>query len=318
MAASSARQGKPPPLPARAQNQRARLRARPRRPPPPTPVEYLAEEFVHEDIDAYEVLPDEFVLEDESPVIFAGPSDAPPRPEPQTPNAITHALWTGPQGDARRSPSMQTLLLYAAVCIAGVAAIARFTGSPSPQAPAGKAHSAAASPMPSSPPATEDLPPSLLSAPPPESLAWEFESVGPKAPASVPRLGASAPASVPLAVASAPTSVPLVVARAPAVAGAPGNVPPTAASALAAPEAPSEALEKKQGSQEALEKGKVALSIELGERAVELDPTDADSWLILGAAYMQRGDMKNARRCFSSCVNQATTGQEKECVAMLR
>jgi hypothetical protein len=80
----------------------------------------------------------------------------------------------------------------------------------------------------------------------------------------------------------------------------------------------SEALEKKQGSQQALEKGKLSLSIDLGERAVALDPTDGDTWLILGAAYMQRRDMKNARRCFSSCVTQATSGQRKECAAMLR
>jgi Flp pilus assembly protein TadD len=62
----------------------------------------------------------------------------------------------------------------------------------------------------------------------------------------------------------------------------------------------------------------VALSIELGERAVQLDPTDADSWLVLGAAYMQRGDNKNARRCFSSCVKEATSGARRECAAMLR
>jgi len=80
----------------------------------------------------------------------------------------------------------------------------------------------------------------------------------------------------------------------------------------------SEALEKKQASQQALEKGKLSLSIELGERAVALDQTDADSWLILGAAYMQRRDMKNARRCFSRCVTQATSGDRKECAAMLR
>jgi hypothetical protein len=79
-----------------------------------------------------------------------------------------------------------------------------------------------------------------------------------------------------------------------------------------------EALEKKRASQQALEKGKLSLSIELGERAVALDPTDGDSWLILGAAYMQRRDIENARRCFSSCVTQATSGQRKECAAMLR
>jgi tetratricopeptide (TPR) repeat protein len=97
-----------------------------------------------------------------------------------------------------------------------------------------------------------------------------------------------------------------------------GGVPAAGGGASVAPEPASEAFEKKRASQQALEKGKLVLSIELGERAVELDPTDADSWLILGAAYLQRGDIKNARRCFSSCVGQATSGQRKECAAMLR
>jgi hypothetical protein len=96
------------------------------------------------------------------------------------------------------------------------------------------------------------------------------------------------------------------------------NVASAEAGASGTPGVVSAALTTKNSSQQALEQGKVGLAIELGEHAVELDPTDADGWLILGAAYMQRGDNKNARRCFASCVKQATAGAKKECAAMLR
>jgi Flp pilus assembly protein TadD len=77
-------------------------------------------------------------------------------------------------------------------------------------------------------------------------------------------------------------------------------------------------MDTKEAAQAALEHGKVPLAIELGERSVSLDPTDAEAWLVLGAAYLQRGASKDARRCFSSCVEQATHGGQRECAALLR
>jgi Flp pilus assembly protein TadD len=70
--------------------------------------------------------------------------------------------------------------------------------------------------------------------------------------------------------------------------------------------------------QSALERGRVGAAIEAGERAVALDAADGNAWLLLGAAYQQKGDMKNARRCYKSCVDQATRGPRRECSAMLR
>jgi tetratricopeptide (TPR) repeat protein len=225
---------------------------------------------VHEDIDAYELLSDEFVIEEEPSVVFAGPSEAPPSLEPRIPEQISAAA---PR--SRRAPDahgwrwMRTPLLSAAAGLAALLAMERFTGSAPAGTPTVTGRPALASPMPTSPPQPEETTANVPSDPSP------------------PLWGDTAGLS-------------------------------TIRDDAVEPKTPSEAQEKKQGSQQALEKGKVALSIELGERAVELDPTDGDSWLILGAAYMQRADIKNARRCFSSCIKQATSGQRKECAAMLR
>jgi hypothetical protein len=268
---SSVGQGRPPPLPPRASKQRVRVRARTAKPPA---IEWLPEEYVHEAIDAYELLPDEFVIEEESPFVFAGPSDPPPRLQPPT-KPMADAPRSRLRGERSRRSSMRTLWPSAAAGAACLLAMARFTASAPAQSATASAHPAAASPMPVSAPETDDSSSSLVAASS-ENSPWR---------------GSSAFSSF-------------------------GDVP--AAGEGASPAPAREALEKKQASQQALEKGKLALSIELGERAVELDPTDGDSWLILGAAYLQRRDIKNARRCFSSCVTQATSGQRKECVAMLR
>jgi hypothetical protein len=247
--------------------QSTRVQARQRKPPP---IEFLSEEFVPEDVDAYELLPDEFAVEEDCGIVFAGPSDAPPAQEASIPT-IAAAQRRRQGEDARGRRWLRTLLLYAAAGIAGVLAMERFTGSaPEHKRPA-TTRPAVASPMRSSAPEPEQPATSLASDSAPQTLWWEAAGLS------------------------------------------------TIHEVAVGPEgAPSEAQEKKRASQQALEKGKVALSIDLGERAVELDPTDGDSWLILGAAYMQHSDVQNARRCFSSCVKQATRGQRKECAAMLR
>ena len=68
----------------------------------------------------------------------------------------------------------------------------------------------------------------------------------------------------------------------------------------------------------ALEIGHVAESIVTGERSVALDPTDREAWLVLGAAYLQRGAHDDARRCFQSCLKEGTRGEMWQCAAMLR
>jgi hypothetical protein len=79
---------------------------------------------------------------------------------------------------------------------------------------------------------------------------------------------------------------------------------------------PKAAAKEKNGSRAALERGKIADAIEAGERSVALDPTDSEAWLILGAAYQEKGDMKNARRSYKACIDQGKRGPKYECAAM--
>ncbi len=67
-----------------------------------------------------------------------------------------------------------------------------------------------------------------------------------------------------------------------------------------------------------LERGKATLAIEAGERSVALDPSDGEAWLILGAAYQEKGNQKDARRAFQSCSKLGKRGPMAECRAMLQ
>lgn len=98
----------------------------------------------------------------------------------------------------------------------------------------------------------------------------------------------------------------------------PSGTPEAVPAASASPPGDPRALEAKHASQVALEKGRTADAIEAGERSVALDPADAEAWLILGAAYDQRGTYAKGRACFKSCVDLATRGPRGECAALLR
>lgn len=100
------------------------------------------------------------------------------------------------------------------------------------------------------------------------------------------------------------------------------NPEPTA-SAPASPDEPvtpdpAEAKKEKHKSHIALEQGKTDESIQHGELAVKLDPTDGEAWLILGAAYQSKGNWTDARRCYRSCLTEGKRGPRGECSAMLR
>ncbi len=137
--------------------------------------------------------------------------------------------------------------------------------------------------------------------------------------------GTSAPPVDPLP-AQAPPSVPSSVTPSASAAAAPTvaasatpSADPTAASTapMGTPD-PAAAKVKKKAAQQALERGKLALAVEEGEAAVALDPEDGESWLILGAAYQEKGDAKKAREAFTSCLKLGKRGPKGECGAMLR
>jgi tetratricopeptide (TPR) repeat protein len=145
----------------------------------------------------------------------------------------------------------------------------------------------------------------------PASKAASVAVVAPAAPAL--------PGSEPVAAAE-PVSAPVVAVPAAVAPAAP--VAPVAAAADAPP-APAvatsdkTALQEKNDSRRALERGKLADAIAAGERSVALDPTDGEAWLLLGAAYQEKGKNADARRCYSSCVKEGKRGPLGECRALI-
>jgi len=135
---------------------------------------------------------------------------------------------------------------------------------------------------------------------------------------------APSPAEVAPTLAVAPSSE---TASTPAIAPAAAVTPPTDPSAAAqrvasasavTPESAAEARRGVAAAVEALQRGRVAAAIVAAARATELDPTDGEAWLVLGAAYEERGASADARRCYASCVSQGKRGPRAECAALLR
>jgi tetratricopeptide (TPR) repeat protein len=81
---------------------------------------------------------------------------------------------------------------------------------------------------------------------------------------------------------------------------------------------PESADDDKRASLAALEQGKIAEAIAAGERATKIDPTDADAWRVLGAAYQDQGNVIAARRCYRACVDSAKRGDTRECALLLQ
>ncbi len=152
----------------------------------------------------------------------------------------------------------------------------------------------------------------------------------PVAPSVAPNV-APAPAARPAAEPAVTTAPPATPEPAAARTPEPAAEPAPAAVAVpvidipkAAPaEAPAavdkaSAREEKNASRRALERGKVTDAIAAGERSVALDPTDGEAWLLLGAAYQDKGNLGEARRAYTACTKQGTRGPIGECRAMLR
>ncbi len=150
----------------------------------------------------------------------------------------------------------------------------------------------------------------------PAQTAAAIEQVPP--PPEQPAVGepqATAPAATDTAAAA--PAPPTTEQAAPSAAAAPAEAAPAATDTAEAPTPdPKEAAKAKRASQAALERGKIGDAIEAGERSVSLDPTDAEAWLILGAAYQSKGDQKSARRSFKSCLEQGKRGPRWECAQM--
>ena len=102
---------------------------------------------------------------------------------------------------------------------------------------------------------------------------------------------------------------------APAASASTDTVAPAGSGAAPAELSPVEARAAREDARRALDRGAVAAAIAAGTRSVELDPTDGDAWLLLGAAYQLAGKAAEARNAFSSCTKLAKRGDVGECRA---
>jgi len=84
----------------------------------------------------------------------------------------------------------------------------------------------------------------------------------------------------------------------------------------AAPVLPPRAL--KVQAQRALERNRAAEAVTLATQSVAGDPSDAEAWLILGAAYDAQHDLAHERDAYRSCIQQGKGPRVAECRALLR
>jgi tetratricopeptide (TPR) repeat protein len=154
--------------------------------------------------------------------------------------------------------------------------------------------------------------------PPPPVAATEpartSEPAAPKAaePAATPATTATEVAAAEAPPAAAPTESPSASVAPTAERATPRTEDSTVAAATG------DAKEEKTKARMLLERRKVAEAIEAGERSVALDPTDGEAWLILGAAYQEKGNIAAARGAYSSCLKEGKSGPRHECAKMLR
>jgi hypothetical protein len=102
---------------------------------------------------------------------------------------------------------------------------------------------------------------------------------------------------------------------------APPDPPPAAGPPLAVTAAAPDGktfLQLREAARSALERGQPTDAIALASLAIDKDDTDAQAWLILGAAQLTANEGAAARESFLLCTKRARRGTAGECFAMLR
>jgi DNA-binding response OmpR family regulator len=177
---------------------------------------------------------------------------------------------------------------------------------------AGESSSAAATATSVVAPATGAPLPALSgSIPTAESPAIASSTRVPAASASISRSASSA--SAPRVTAPESRSV----ASTPVTSPAPPPRP--SASAVSAPTQiePQAGASLTQQAQRLLERGSASRATEVARRATSADPSNAEAWLTLGAAYDASGNRAQARVAYKSCVDNCRGPRVGECKALL-
>ena len=68
----------------------------------------------------------------------------------------------------------------------------------------------------------------------------------------------------------------------------------------------------------AVSSGRYAEGIALSQAAIDADPTDAQGYLLLGAALQEKGQAGRAEQVFAECASKATHGPKGDCRALAR
>ena len=69
--------------------------------------------------------------------------------------------------------------------------------------------------------------------------------------------------------------------------------------------------------QRLLERGSAQRAAEVARRATAIDPSNAEAWLTLGAAYDAAGNRAQARLAYRNCVDSGRGPRVGECKALL-
>ena len=110
----------------------------------------------------------------------------------------------------------------------------------------------------------------------------------------------------------------LTAAVAPAIAATPA-VPAVSAGGTSEPPGASaeSATHLVIRAQQYLESGSPSRAVEVARRATQTDPSDAEAWLTLGAAYDSAGNHAKSRAAYEACGRQAKGARVSECRALV-
>jgi cytochrome c-type biogenesis protein CcmH/NrfG len=79
---------------------------------------------------------------------------------------------------------------------------------------------------------------------------------------------------------------------------------------------PDAAASERREAVKALEKRDIPHALDLAQDAVDHDPGDAESWLVLGAVHLYKNDGKAAQQAFKECAEKAKIGRRDHCLAL--
>jgi DNA-binding response OmpR family regulator len=170
-------------------------------------------------------------------------------------------------------------------------------------------------------PAADSVPSAVVTAAPAPS---ESPTEAPSASAAETASAAPSAATVE-APPPAPNPAPNPVLAPPGPATPAPYVPPSLPVAPAAPgtEAPLDVNKSSGGSliaqaDRAMQKGDRQAAVDLARQAVAQNPSNADAWLTLGAAYQASGQGGAAKDAYRSCTKQAHSGNLNDCYVLAR